>query len=60
MARTAQRCRRLRYINTDIHQKAKLFQTAIWPYDFFGAETQVIGERHFQHLRGFSGTESNI
>ena len=44
----AARCKRLTYIATDLVQKAKLIQTAIWPHAFFGAESQLVGESHFK------------
>ena len=46
-----QRCRRLRWFQTTITQKAQFIQTAIWPHAFFGAETQIVGEKHFRTLR---------
>ena len=47
----AQRCRKIRYFPTDLIQKARFIQTAVWPHAFFGAETQIVGESHFRTLR---------
>lgn len=51
-----QRCRRIRWFQTTIHQKACFIQTAIWPHAFFGAETQIVGEKHFRTLRREAAT----
>ena len=60
-----QRCRRIRRFPTDIPQKARFIQTAVWPHAFFGAETQVVGDSHFRTLRreaamALVGPESQI
>ena len=46
-----QRCRRLRWFQTTIAHKAQFIQTAIWPHAFFGAENQIVGDKHFRTLR---------
>ena len=46
-----QRCRRLRWFQTSIAHKAQFIQTAIWPHAFFGAENQIVGDKHFRTLR---------
>lgn len=51
-----QRCRRLRWLKTDILQKARQIQTAIWPHAFYGAETQAVGDVHFRSLRREAAT----
>ena len=60
-----QRCRRIRRFPTDLLQKARFIQTAVWPHAFFGAETQVVGDSHFRTLRreaamALIGPESQI
>lgn len=61
----AQRCKRIRWFQTDILQKARFIQTAVWPHAFFGAETQIVGDKHFRTLRreaamALVGPESQI
>ena len=51
-----QRCKRIRFFRTDILQKARFIQTAVWPHAFFGAEHQVVGEKHFRTLRREAAT----
>ena len=51
MASAVQRCRRIRWFQLDITHKARLIQTAIWPHAFYGAETQIVGDKHFRTLR---------
>ena len=60
-----QRCKRIRRFHADIVQKARFVQTAVWPHAFFGAETQIVGDKHFRTLRreaaaALVGPESQI